>query len=201
MSFVENFISRCKDVLNQLNTEDLEGVAEHIAGVREREGRLFLCGSGGGAGHASHATCDFRKICNVEAYAPYDNVSELTARVNDDGWDSSLANWLKVSKLRKSDGILVFSVGGGSAEKSISMNLVNAIKYAKQVGATVVGIVGKDGGYTAAVADACVVIPPVDNQLVTPLTEGFQSVIWHMLVSHPRLQVNAAKWESMKAKP
>src|SRR5262249_28083586 len=147
----------------------------------------------------SHAACDFRKLCNIEAYAPYDNVSELTARVNDDGWEKTLVDWLKVSKFNKRDGLLVFSVGGGSEKAKISMNLVNAMKMAKEIGARIVGVVGKDGGYTKEAADACVLIPTVDDKLVTPLTEGFQAVVWHLLVSHPKLQQNAAKWESVQA--
>lgn len=196
VSFAETFLKHCAAVIEQIDAAALESAATTIAAVRQRGGRLFIMGSGGGAGHASHATCDFRKLCNMEAYAPYDNVSELTARVNDDGWESTLSNWLKVSRLGAKDGLLIFSVGGGSAEKNISMNLVNAIKYAREQGATVVAVVGKDGGYCAQTADVSVVIPPVKADLVTPLTEGFQAVVWHLLVSHPVLQVNAAKWES-----
>jgi D-sedoheptulose 7-phosphate isomerase len=196
MSFSRDFLAHCAKVIETIDADALESAAEHLAKVRDREGRLFIIGSGGGAGHASHATCDFRKICNIETYAPYDNVSELTARVNDEGWDTTLSNWLKVSRLSSRDGLLVFSVGGGSTERNISPNLVNAVAYAKEKGATIVGIVGKDGGYTAREADAAIIIPPVESNLVTPLTEGFQAVMWHLLVSHPLLQVNAAKWES-----
>jgi D-sedoheptulose 7-phosphate isomerase len=196
MSFSRDFLAHCAKVIETIDADALESAAEHLAKVRDREGRLFIIGSGGGAGHASHATCDFRKICNIETYAPYDNVSELTARVNDEGWDTTLSNWLKVSRLSSRDGLLVFSVGGGSTERNISANLVNAVAYAKEKGATIVGIVGKDGGYTAKEADAAIIIPPVESNLVTPLTEGFQAVMWHLLVSHPLLQVNAAKWES-----
>lgn len=196
MSFSRDFLAHCAKVIETIDADALESAAEHLAKVRDREGRLFIIGSGGGAGHASHATCDFRKICNIETYAPYDNVSELTARVNDEGWDTTLSNWLKVSRLSSRDGLLVFSVGGGSTERNISPNLVNAVAYAKEKGATIVGIVGKDGGYTAKEADAAIIIPPVESNLVTPLTEGFQAVMWHLLVSHPLLQVNAAKWES-----
>ena len=199
MSFAKSFLSHCAEVVEKIDANAVEAAAQALANVREREGRLFIIGSGGGAGHASHATCDFRKLCNMETYAPYDNVSELTARVNDDGWDSTLSNWLKVSRLGPKDGVLVFSVGGGSIDKNVSMNLVNAVKAAKECGATIVAVVGKDGGYAAKVADAAVIIPPVKADLVTPLTEGFQAVIWHMLVSHPVLQVNAAKWESVSA--
>lgn len=196
MSFSRDFLAHCAKVIETIDADALESAAQHLAKVRDREGRLFIIGSGGGAGHASHATCDFRKICNIETYAPYDNVSELTARVNDEGWDTTLSNWLKVSRLSSRDGLLVFSVGGGSTERNISPNLVNAVAFAREKGATIVGIVGKDGGYTAKEADAAIIIPPVESNLVTPLTEGFQAVMWHLLVSHPLLQVNAAKWES-----
>lgn len=200
MSFAKKFLAHCAEVVEKIDAGIVDEAATALAGVRERGGRLFIMGSGGGAGHASHATCDFRKICNIEAYAPYDNVSELTARVNDEGWDTTLSNWLKVSRLCEKDGLLVFSVGGGSEPAQISMNLVNAMKAAKQAGATIVAVVGKDGGYAAQVADAAIIIPPIQADLVTPLTEGFQAVVWHMLVSHPVLQVNAAKWESVATK-
>jgi D-sedoheptulose 7-phosphate isomerase len=200
MSFAKKFLAHCAEVVERIDANVVDRAAEALARVRERGGRLYIVGSGGGAGHASHATCDFRKLCNIEAYAPYDNVSELTARVNDEGWDTTLSNWLKVSRLSEKDGLLVFSVGGGSEAKSISMNLVNAMKMAKEVGATVVAVVGKDGGYAGQAADHAIIIPPVQGELVTPLTEGFQAVIWHMLVSHPVLQVNTAKWESVATK-
>lgn len=200
MSFAKRFLAHCAEVVEKMDAEVMDRAAEALAGVRERGGRLFILGSGGGAGHASHAVCDFRKLCNIEAYAPYDNVSELTARVNDEGWETTLSNWLKVSKLSERDGLLVFSVGGGSEAKSISMNLVNAMRAAKHAGATVVAIVGKDGGYAGEVADAAIIVPTVNSELITPLTEGFQAVVWHMLVSHPVLQVNTAKWESVAAK-
>lgn len=197
MSFSSTFLHKSIEMMERLDTDAIEKMVEKIAQLKEREGRLFIAGSGGGAGHASHATCDFRKICNVEAYAPYDNVSELTARVNDEGWDTTLVNWLKGSRFSGNDGLLIFSVGGGSQEKNVSMNLVNAMIYAREKQALVCGIVGKNGGFCAQVADACVILPEVDGQLVTPITEGFQAVIWHLVVSHPRLQVNAAKWESL----
>lgn len=173
-------------------------MAQVLADVRHNGGRLFLIGSGGGAGHASHAAGDFRKICNIESYAPYDNVSELTARVNDDGWESTLVNWLKVSRFSDRDCLFVFSVGGGDADKNVSSNLVAALKYGRELGAKIVGVVGKDGGYTKKVGDAVVVIPNVEPQLVTPISEGLQAVIWHLLVTHPLLNVNEAKWESMQ---
>ncbi len=166
--------------------------------LRKKGGRLFILGVGGGAGNAAHAVNDFRKIAGIESYAPTDNVSELTARVNDDGWDSAFVNWLKGSRLKAEDGILVFSVGGGNAEKKISNNLVEALKYAKQQGSKIIGIVGRDGGYTAKVADAPVIIPTVNPDTVTPHTEAFQAVVWHMLVSHPMIKTNEMKWESVK---
>jgi D-sedoheptulose 7-phosphate isomerase len=199
VSFAKDFLRHCTEVVDKIDADALEAAATALAAVRERGGRLFIIGSGGGAGHASHATCDFRKLCNIETYAPYDNVSELTARVNDDGWDSTLSNWLLVSRISAKDGLLVFSVGGGSIDKNVSMNLVNALKMARECNATIVSIVGKDGGYAAKASDVAIIIPPVEPSLVTPLTEGFQAVMWHLLVSHPALQVNAAKWESVSA--
>lgn len=197
MSFSKQFLQGCIEVVNKIDPSEVERVAEVLAAVRQSGGRLFLIGSGGGAGHSSHAACDFRKLCNIESYAPYDNVSELTARVNDEGWEVTLVNWLKVSRLNMQDCLFVFSVGGGSEDSKISMNIVNAVQYAKSLGAKVVGVVGKDGGYTKKVGDAVILIPQIDPSSVTPLTEGFQAVVWHLLVSHPRLQVNAAKWESV----
>jgi D-sedoheptulose 7-phosphate isomerase len=199
MSFSKTFLQTCIEVINKIDTAQIERTAEVLAEVREQGGRLFLVGSGGGAGHSSHAACDFRKMCNIEAYAPYDNVSELTARVNDDGWETTLSNWLRVSRLKENDCVCVFSVGGGNEEAQISMNLVNAVKHAKSVGARVVGIVGKDGGYTKEVGDAVILVPNIAGGHVTPLTEGFQALLWHLLVSHPKLQVNTAKWESVHA--
>lgn len=198
MSFSKDFLQECSSAINKINTEDIENIANVLLEMRNNNGRLFILGSGGGAGHASHAVCDFRKLCNIQAYAPYDNISELTARVNDDGWDSTLINWLKVSNLNKNDALFIFSVGGGNSEKKISMNLVNAIEYAKKINAKVVGIVGKDGGYTKQIGDATVVIPTINPNHITPITEGFQAIIWHLLVSHPKLQVNSTKWESIK---
>ncbi len=165
--------------------------------LRERSGRLFLLGVGGGAGHASHAVCDFRKIAQIEAYAPSDNVSELTARVNDEGWDTCYANWLRGSRLSKEDMVFVFSVGGGDARNNISANLVRALEHAQEVGATICGVVGRDGGYTARVADSCVLVPVVNPSGITPHTESFQAMIWHLLVSHPKLRVAEMKWESV----
>lgn len=197
MNFTRQFLEQSIAVLERVSAEDIEQVVDVLADVRSKDGRLFILGSGGGAGHASHAVCDFRKLCDIEAYAPYDNVSELTARVNDEGWDVTLSNWLRVSRLRTNDCLLIFSVGGGSETAEISMNLVNAVKHAKNVGARVVGIVGKDGGFTKQFGDAVVVVPVVHANLITPLTEGFQALFWHLIVSHPKLQRSAAKWESV----
>ncbi len=198
MDFSTLFLAECISVINSIDPGDIEKMADVLATSREQGGRLFLIGSGGGAGHASHAVCDFRKLCNFEAYAPYDNVSELTARVNDEGWDVTIINWLKVSRLKKEDCIFVFSVGGGNDEKNISMNIVKVVQYAKGLGAKVVGVVGKDGGFTKKMGDAVSVVPTVNPSHITPLTEGFQAVIWHLLVSHPKLQINPTKWESTK---
>ena len=198
MGFSETFLRETADIAKRIDSDAVEQVVKCLAEARERGGRLFLIGSGGGAGHASHAACDFRKLCNFEAYAPYDNVSELTARVNDEGWDVSILNWLKVSRFGSKDCILVFSVGGGNLEKNISANLVKVVAYAKEIGASVVGIVGKDGGFTKKVGDAVVIIPTIVAERITPHTEGFQAIVWHLIVSHPLLQVNRAKWESTK---
>lgn len=198
MDFSAHFLSESAAVLRQINPDDIEKMAEVLSQTRNGGGRLFLVGSGGGAGHASHATCDFRKLCNIEAYAPYDNISELTARVNDEGWDVTLLNWLKVSRFNSRDCVFVFSVGGGDEEKNISPNLVHVVKYAKELGAKVVGVVGRDGGYTKRAGDAVVVIPTVNAEHITPLTEGFQALVWHLLVSHPNLQLNPTKWESAR---
>jgi D-sedoheptulose 7-phosphate isomerase len=166
--------------------------------VRQGGGRLFFLGVGGGAGNASHAVNDFRKIAGIEAYTPTDNVSELTARVNDDGWETAYVKWLQISRLRSRDMVFVFSVGGGNVERNISVNLVRALQYAQEVGAKICGVVGRDGGFTAQVADACVVIPVVNHATITPHTEAFQAVVWHLLVSHPDLQVSEMKWESVR---
>jgi D-sedoheptulose 7-phosphate isomerase len=173
-------------------------MATLLAEVRKRGGRVFFVGSGGGAGHASHAVCDFRKLGGMQAICPTDNVSELTARINDEGWETSIAESLKCSGLCAKDAVFVFSVGGGSEEKNISANLVNAVRAAKSVGAAVLGVVGRDGGFTAAHADACAIVPTVDTALVTPITEAYQAVVWHLLVSHPVIQKSGAKWETTK---
>ena len=192
----EEFLDYSKQIIEELNPSDIEDMVKVLKATRESGGRLFLIGSGGGAGNASHAACDFRKLGGFEAYCPTDNVSELTARINDDGWDSSIANYLKGSKLNSDDCIFVFSVGGGNEKKNISTNLVSALKLAKSVNAKIVGVVGRDGGFTAESADACVVIPTVDLKLVTPFTEAFQAVVWHLIVTHPEIQVGEMKWES-----
>ena len=197
-NFAADFLEQSQKVLSAIDLKSVESVVNGLSEVRERDGRLFILGVGGSAGHASHAVNDFRKICGFEAYCPTDNVSELTARVNDEGWDTTFEAWLKGSKLRKEDALLIFSVGGGNAEKNVSVNLVKAIDLAISVGASVFGIVGRDGGYTAQNANACVVIPPLFPDRVTPHTEGLCAVIWHLLVTHPVLAVTTTKWESVK---
>jgi D-sedoheptulose 7-phosphate isomerase len=196
--FVKSYLAESIDLIKALDANAIEAVAQGLAKARDTGGRLFILGVGGSAGHASHAVNDFRKICAFEAYTPTDNVSELTARVNDEGWDGCFREWLKVSRLAKGDALLVFSVGGGNREKNVSVNLVRSIELAKEVSASVYGIVGRDGGFTKQAADACVVIPTVSDARVTPHTEGFCAVIWHLLVSHPALQRAKTKWESVK---
>jgi D-sedoheptulose 7-phosphate isomerase len=197
MLFSEKFLADTVNVIGRVDHGDIEEVAKILRQTRDNSGRLFICGSGGGAGHASHATCDFRKLCGFEAYSITDNVSELTARTNDDGWESSYSNWLLASRIRKGDCLLVFSVGGGSIEPPVSVNLVNAMTAARNVGASVVGIVGRDGGVLRKLANASVLLPPVDGAFVTPQAEGLQAVIWHLLVSHPLLAASVAKWEGL----
>ena len=198
MSFTQQYLEETENVVAQLNAGAIEKMVEELALVRERDGRLFILGVGGSAANASHAVNDFRKICGFEAYAPTDNVSELTARTNDEGWASVLSEWLKGSRLQGKDALLIFSVGGGNLEKNVSPNLVGAIQLAKEVGASVLGIVGRDGGYTAKEATACVIIPTVNPEHVTPHSEAFQAVVWHLFVSHPKLKVNRTKWEGTK---
>ena len=193
-TFTTTYLDETRRLLERLDAAEVERLALGLAGVREQDGRLFILGVGGSAGHAGHAVNDFRKICGFEAYAPTDNVCELTARVNDEGWDTCFANWLRGSRLRAADALLVFSVGGGDVEKQVSTNLVGAIQYAKVVGATVTGIVGRDGGYTAQSADACIVVPTVNAKHVTPHSEAFQAVLWHLLVTHPSLKQSETKW-------
>jgi len=193
--FTRNYLAETLELVQAFDQATIDRVASGLASVRERGGRLFVLGVGGSAGHASHAVNDFRKICGIEAYCPTDNVSELTARVNDEGWDTSLSAWLEVSHLGADDALLVFSVGGGDAERNISPNLVRAVDLARAVGAPVYGIVGRDGGHTAAVGDEVVVIPPLFPDRITPHTEGLCAVVWHLLVSHPDLQRATTKWE------
>lgn len=200
MSFTEQFVQESIEALNKLDAAAVESLAEGLAQVRAGGGRLFILGVGGSAGHAGHAVNDFRKLCGIETYAPTDNVSELTARVNDEGWDTCFSEWLKVSRLRAGDGVLVFSVGGGDRDKNVSVNLVRSLELAKEVGAKIYGIVGRNGGFTKQVADACVVIPTVHEARITPHTEGLCAVVWHLLVSHPKLQARATKWESVAKK-
>ena len=196
--YISAFLNDAVTIINQLDHTQIQKMTRILSDIRNNGGRLFILGVGGGAGHASHAVNDFRKIAGIESYAPTDNVSELTARVNDDGWETVFESWLKGSHLTAKDGIFVFSVGGGNAEKSVSVNLVNALRYAKEKGAKVIGVVGRDGGYTAKVADACVIIPTVNEKTVTPQTEAFQAVIWHLIVSSPAMQKFEMKWESTK---
>ena len=196
MSYSSAHLAEAAEIISRLDAGAIERVAERLDATRKQGGRLFFLGVGGSAGNCGHAVNDFRKLAGFEAYAPTDNVSELTARTNDEGWDTVFEAWLKGSRLRKEDAVFVFSVGGGSLEKNISPNLVKALEYAKRVGATIVGVVGRDGGHTARVADACVVVPTVNPETVTPHSEAFQAVIWHLLVSHPLLKANATKWES-----
>ncbi len=198
MSFSESYLSEARAILEGLDREAIERMAQRLAETRARGGRLFILGVGGGAAHASHAVNDFRKIAGLEAYAPTDNVSELTARTNDEGWATVFESWLKTSRLGPGDAVLVFSVGGGDLERNVSPNLVAALRYARTVGAAVLGVVGRNGGYTAQVAEACVVIPTVNAQHVTPHTEAFQAVVWHLLVSHPALKQAETKWESVR---
>lgn len=193
--FAHTYLEESKRIIEQIDRNAIEAMTVLLVKLRERGGRLFLIGVGGGAGHAGHAVNDFRKLAGIESYSPSDNVSELTARTNDEGWDTTYAAWLKVSKLSANDMLFIFSVGGGDLEKNISPNIVRAVQLAREVGAGVIGVVGRNGGYTASVADACVIIPTVNSSMVTPHTEAFQAVVWHLLVSDPRLQMMSNKWE------
>ena len=198
MSFARQYIDEATKILAKLDEGAIERMATLLADVRSRGGRLFFLGVGGSAANSSHAVNDFRKIAGIESYAPTDNVSELTARTNDEGWETVFSTWLRTSRLSKNDAVFVFSVGGGDLERNISPNLVRALEYAKQVGASILGVVGRDGGYTAKVADAAVIVPTVNPANVTPHAEAFQGVIWHLLVSHPAVRVAQTKWESSK---
>lgn len=201
MSFTQQFLAEAGEIIAKLDTAAIDKAVHALAAVRGRGGRLFVLGVGGSAANASHAVNDFRKIAGIETYAPTDNVSELTARTNDEGWETVFVEWLRGSRLDADDGILVLSVGGGDLERNVSPNLVRAVEYAKAVGAAVCGIVGRDGGYTAKVADACVIVPTVNAAHVTPHAEAFQAVVWHLFVTHPALKVAATKWESTVAEP
>jgi D-sedoheptulose 7-phosphate isomerase len=198
--FISQYLKQAQDLCGSLDAASIEALISLLEDTRSRSGRLFILGVGGSAGNASHAVNDFRKITGIETYAPTDNVSELTARTNDEGWESVFSAWLEVSKLKAEDALLIFSVGGGNKEKNVSPNLVSALQYAKKVGAKIGGIVGPAGGYTAEVADACVKIPVSDSGLITPLSESFQTIVWHLLVSHPKLKRVQTKWESLNAK-
>lgn len=196
MSYAQIHLNEAIEIIKKTDVSSIEKMADLLATVKTEGGRIFFLGVGGSAGNCSHAVNDFRKIVGIESYAPTDNVSELTARTNDEGWATVFVEWLRTSKLLAKDAVFIFSVGGGNLEKNISPNLVEALKYAKSVGAKITGIVGRDGGYTAQVADVCVVIPTVNAETITPHSEAFQAVIWHLLVSHPRLKENPTKWES-----
>jgi Phosphoheptose isomerase len=198
-AFSELFLNETVEIINQIDRQQIEKMAAGLSKLRSGGGRLFILGVGGSAGHASHAVNDFRKICNIEAYAPTDNVSELTARTNDEGWETTFAAWLKVSRFNEKDALLIFSVGGGNLEKNVSPNLVRALELAQEVGAAVYSIVGRDGGYAGKTSDAAVIIPPLSSSRITPHTEGLAAVVWHLLVSHPALQIAGTKWESVAA--
>lgn len=196
MSYAQQHLNESIEIIQKIDIASIEKMADLLATVKKDGGRIFFLGVGGSAGNCSHAVNDFRKIVGIESYAPTDNVSELTARTNDEGWPTIFVEWLKISKLSPKDMVFIFSVGGGNLEKNISPNLVEALKLAKSVGSKVVGVVGRDGGYTGQVADACVIIPTVNFENVTPHSEAFQAVVWHLLVSHPKLKANQTKWES-----
>jgi D-sedoheptulose 7-phosphate isomerase len=198
MSFARQHLEETKRIIDGLDTEGLDRMATLLAATRSDGGRLFFLGVGGSAGNCSHAVNDFRKIVGIESYAPTDNVSELTARTNDEGWESVFVEWLRTSRLKANDAIFVFSVGGGNLEKNVSPNLVRALQYAKTVGAKILGVVGRDGGYTAKVADAVCIIPTINPESVTPHAEAFQAVVWHLLVTHPALKMNQTKWEGLR---
>lgn len=196
MHFIKQFLSDVITIVNQLDQAQIEKTINLLCDIKNSEGRLFILGVGGSAANASHAVNDFRKIIGIEAYAPTDNISELTARTNDEGWETVFYKWLAVSRLKAKDMLLILSVGGGNVEKNVSVNLVSALQYAKKIGAKIIGIVGRDGGYTATVADACIIVPVINQDNITPHTEAFQGVIWHLLVSHPKLKTTQTKWES-----
>jgi len=196
--YINSYFSEMKEIIEKIDKEAIHKIIEILKEVRSNKGRLFILGVGGGAGHASHAVNDFRKLAGIEAYTPVDNVSELTARVNDEGWESVFVRWLEISSLSAKDAVMVFSVGGGHQEKNISMNIVDALNFSKKAGAKIIGIVGRDGGYTKKMADACILVPVVNPETITPHTESFQAVIWHLIVSHPKFKTNKGKWESVR---
>ena len=198
MSFTSDHLAETKRIIDGLDVAVIDRMADLLAAARAKNGRLFFLGVGGSAGNCSHAVNDFRKIVGIEAYAPTDNVSELTARTNDEGWETVFVEWLKVSHLHRDDAIFVFSVGGGNLEKNVSPNLVRALQYAKEIGSTILGVVGRDGGYTAKVGDAVCIIPTVNPEAVTPHSEAFQAVVWHLLVTHPALKARQTKWEGVR---
>ena len=200
MNYSKKHLTEAINIINRIDSEKIENIVKIIKKVKNKKGRIFFLGVGGSAGNCSHAVNDFRKIVGIESYAPTDNVSELTARTNDEGWNSVFVEWLKVSKLNKNDLIFVFSVGGGNVKKKISVNLVEALKYGKTKKCNIVGVVGKDGGYTASVSSSCLIIPIVNNKTITPHTEAFQAVVWHLIVSHPELKSKETKWESISKK-
>ena len=200
LNYIEQYFNDAKAILESIDQNSVNKMIELLVEVRESGGRLFFLGVGGSAANCSHAVNDFRKIVGIECYAPTDNVAELTARTNDEGWETVFKEWLKISKLKPKDLIFIFSVGGGNKEKKISKNIVEALKYSKTVGSKVVGIVGRDGGYTAKNSNECIIIPTVNKNHITPHSEGFQGLIWHLIVSHPKLKSNLTKWESIKNK-
>ncbi len=200
MTYSKQFLEEVAIVAQNISPESIEEVVDICLGIKSSGGRLFFAGSGGGAGHASHATCDFRKLVGVESYCVSDNVSELTARINDESWEDSYVSWLKASRLNANDGVFIFSVGGGDAIRRVSMQLVNVMDYAKSVGAKVVGVAGRDGGYLAKVADGCVIIPPLFGDAITSHTEGFQAVVWHLMIGHPRIVQSKPVWETLAVK-
>lgn len=197
-NFIENYFQEAIEVINKIDRDQIKKVIDIIKELKNNNGRLFIIGVGGSAANASHAVNDFRKIAGIESYTPTDNVSELTARINDNGWESVFVDWLKISNLNENDCLFIFSVGGGNIEKKVSVNLVESIIYAKKIKAKIIGIVGRDGGYTKKEADACIIIPTVNEKTITPHTEAFQAIVWHLLVSHPDVQKYEMKWESIK---
>ena len=197
-NYTEEYLKEAAEITDLLDRRSIDKMVDIVCAIRQRGGRLFFLGVGGGAGNTTHAVNDFRKIAGIESYSPLDNVSELTARINDDGWEGSFVEWLKISRLNANDGVFIFSVGGGNEEKGISVNLIRALRYAQETGASILGIIGRDGGYTARVANGCIIIPTVNPHSITPHTEAFQAIVWHLIVSHPKLKAAEMKWESVR---